>query len=47
MGADDVEIPIAGRWSLSLEVLIDDFDKAVFRTEIPVGTVGADRNEAP
>jgi len=37
VGANDIEMPIAGRWSLRLDVLVDDFDKAVFRTEIPVG----------
>ncbi|WP_431858536.1 copper resistance protein CopC [Azospirillum sp.] len=39
----EVDLPIAGRWALRLDVLIDAFDKAVFRTEIPIGTAA----EAP
>ncbi|HYD70224.1 copper resistance protein CopC [Azospirillum sp.] len=41
LGTDDVEMPIPGRWSLRLEVLVDDFEKTVFRTEIPVGAGSA------
>lgn len=33
----EVDLPIAGRWALRLDVLVDAFDKAVFRTEIPIG----------
>ncbi|PWC49736.1 copper resistance CopC/CopD family protein [Azospirillum sp. TSA6c] len=35
-GADDTTLPLAGQWSLHLEVLIDDFDKRVFQTEVPI-----------
>ena len=46
VGADDVEMPIAGRWILRLDVLVDDFDKAVFRTEVPIGVGIGAREEA-
>lgn len=31
------DLPIAGRWSLRLDVLVSDFEKLIFRTELPVG----------
>lgn len=34
--ADAIEMPIPGRWSVRMDVLVDDFDKVVFRAEIPV-----------
>lgn len=40
-GSDDMELPLAGRWELRLDVLIDDFDKRVFRTELPLGEPAA------
>jgi copper transport protein len=42
-GADDMTLPLAGQWSLRLDVLIDDFDKRIFRTEVPVGDASSDR----
>ncbi|WP_448203702.1 copper resistance CopC/CopD family protein [Azospirillum sp. sgz302134] len=33
---DGVELPVAGAWSVRLDVLVSDFEKAPFRTEIPV-----------
>ncbi|WP_448192343.1 copper resistance CopC/CopD family protein [Azospirillum sp. sgz301742] len=47
VGAEDIEMPIAGRWTLRLDVLIDDFDKAVFRTEIPIGAGVDGRGKTP
>jgi len=35
--ADGVELPTAGAWAVRLDVLVSDFEKAVFRTEVPVG----------
>ncbi|MGF7208279.1 copper transport protein [Skermanella aerolata] len=32
----EIDLPMAGRWTLALDVLIDDFEKAVFRTELNV-----------
>jgi copper transport protein len=32
----DADLPVAGRWSLRLDVLVGDFEKAVFQTEVPV-----------
>jgi copper transport protein len=31
---DDLRIPIAGRWRLSVEILIDDFDKVVLEDDV-------------
>ncbi len=41
-GIDDMTLPLAGQWSLRLDVLIDDFDKRIFRTEVPVGEAPSD-----
>lgn len=30
------ELAVAGTWTLRLDVLIDDFEKAIFETEIPI-----------
>ncbi|ALG73137.1 hypothetical protein AL072_16420 [Azospirillum thiophilum] len=40
-GSDDMELPLAGRWELRLDVLIDDFDKQVFRTRLQLGEPAA------
>ncbi len=40
-GSDDMELPLAGRWELRLDVLIDDFDKQVFRTGLQLGEPAA------
>lgn len=32
----EIDLPMAGRWTLALDVLINDFEKAVFRTELNV-----------
>ncbi|MBP2311711.1 copper transport protein [Azospirillum soli] len=37
--ADGVELPAAGAWAVRLDVLVSDFEKALFRTEVPVGDV--------
>ncbi|MFS2012075.1 copper resistance protein CopC [Azospirillum sp. CT11-132] len=42
-GIDDMTLPLAGRWSVRLDVLIDDFDKRIFRTEVAVGEAPSDR----
>lgn len=34
--ADGVELPLAGVWAVGLDVLVSDFEKALFRTELPV-----------
>ncbi|AWK87880.1 FixH family protein [Azospirillum thermophilum] len=34
---DPLELPAAGDWSLRLDVLVDDFDKAILRVTLPVG----------
>ncbi len=31
---DDLRIPIAGRWRLRVEILIDDFDKVVLEDDV-------------
>ncbi len=41
-GVDDMTLPLAGRWSLRLEVLIDDFDKRTFQTEVSIGEAPVD-----
>ena len=35
--ADGVDLPAAGAWAVRLDVLVSDFEKALFRTEVPVG----------
>nr|WP_222531892.1 copper resistance protein CopC [Azospirillum sp. 412522] len=40
---DDMTLPLAGQWSLRLDMLIDDFDKRIFRTEISVGEATSDQ----
>ena len=32
----DVDLPLAGHWTLALNVLVNDFEKVVFRTEFVV-----------
>ena len=32
----EVDLPLAGHWTLALNVLVSDFEKAVFRTEFIV-----------
>lgn len=34
---DGLTLPIAGRWEVRIDALIDDFEKAVFRMPLPVG----------
>jgi copper transport protein len=34
---DRLELPIRGRWSLRIDALISDFEKTIFRAELPVG----------
>jgi len=46
-GADDTTLPLAGQWSLRLEVLIDDFDKRVFQTEVPIKDAPASTEGIP
>ncbi|WP_376963166.1 copper resistance protein CopC [Azospirillum sp. A26] len=46
-GADDTTLPLAGQWSLRLEVLIDDFDKRVFQTEVPIRETPASTEGIP
>ncbi|PWC37988.1 hypothetical protein TSO352_09390 [Azospirillum sp. TSO35-2] len=43
-GADDVTLPLSGRWSLRLDVLVDEFDKQMFRTELPIGSTATGAN---
>ena len=31
------DLPIAGNWSLRVDVLVNDFEKTIFRADIPVG----------
>ena len=33
-GVDDLRIPVAGRWRLRVEILIDDFDKVVLEDDV-------------
>ena len=42
LGADDMTLPLTGQWSLHLDVLIDDFDKRTFQTEVPIAEAPAD-----
>ncbi|PWC77029.1 hypothetical protein TSH64_21210 [Azospirillum sp. TSH64] len=46
-GTDDTTLPLAGQWSLRLEVLIDDFDKRVFQTEVPIKDTPASTEGIP
>jgi len=46
-GADDTTLPLAGQWSLRLEVLIDDFDKRVFQIEVPIKDTPASTEGIP
>ena len=32
----EVELPVAGRWLIQVDVLVSDFEKAVFRTEAEI-----------
>lgn len=34
---DGLTLPVKGRWELRIDALIDDFDKAIFRANLPVG----------
>lgn len=34
---DGLTLPVAGRWEIRIDALIDDFEKAIFRTTLPVG----------
>ncbi|WP_109118361.1 copper resistance D family protein [Azospirillum sp. TSO22-1] len=43
--AEGIEMPVAGRWTLRLEVGLGDLRKTVFQTEVPVGTKD-DRKES-
>lgn len=42
-GIDNMTPPLAGQWSVRLDVLLDDFDKRIFRTEVPVGEAASGR----
>ena len=34
---DGVQLPLPGTWTLRVDVLVSDFEKALYRTEVPVG----------
>lgn len=34
---DGLTLPVAGRWEVRIDALIDDFEKTVFRASLPVG----------
>ncbi|CAO3416319.1 hypothetical protein [Azospirillum doebereinerae] len=34
---DGLTLPVAGRWEVKIDALVDDFEKAVFRVTLPVG----------
>lgn len=47
VGADDIEMPLAGRWSLRLSVPLDGAENAVFQTEVPIGAEGNSKESKP
>ncbi len=40
---DGLTLPLAGRWDIRVDALIDDFEKAIFRASLTVGEQGPDK----